>query len=90
MLRIKDGDEHRPKRSADVSDRRGVSPAEGGVGPSRAGLTWLGFGCPQDLFMVLSMQKKKKTHPLPICPSLEVAWVLIRTLEIPSFATRKE
>lgn len=68
MLRIKDGDEHRPKRSADVSDRHGVSPAEGGVGPSRAGLTWLGFGCPQDLFMVLSMQKKKKDPPVANLP----------------------
>ena len=43
--------------------------------------------------MFLSMQKKKKkkkTQAVSIYHSLEVSFVLIRTLEIPSFATRKE
>ena len=51
----------------------------------------VGVQKPLGSYMFLSMQKKKKkTQAFSIYHSLEVSYVLIRTLEIPSFATRKE
>lgn len=68
MLRIKDGDEHRPKRSADVSDRARRLPCGGPCWAKPRQADLVGVRMPSGPIYGPVNAKKKKDPPVANLP----------------------